>query len=201
MQTLSPPPAPDRHREPGRREGASGIRRASIATTSTACAASRSRWSPMFHVWFGRVSGGVDVFLALSGFFFGGKILRAALNPAVIPVAGDRAGPAGPPAGTRAGRRAGRLRAADHPGPAADPLGDLRRPEPGQPRLLPELAAGQLRRRTTCGPAKPSARCSTSGRCRCRASSTSPSCCWSPAAPTCSGAGWAPSCAPCSWCC
>jgi peptidoglycan/LPS O-acetylase OafA/YrhL len=37
----------------------------------------------VFHVWFGRVSGGVDVFLALSGFFFGGKILRAALNPAV----------------------------------------------------------------------------------------------------------------------
>src|SRR6201994_37530 len=41
----------------------------------------------MFHVWFGRVSGGVDVFLALSGFFFGGKLLRAALNPA-----GGRAG-------------------------------------------------------------------------------------------------------------
>jgi len=37
----------------------------------------------MFHIWFGRVSGGVDVFLALSGFFFGGKILRIALNPAV----------------------------------------------------------------------------------------------------------------------
>src|SRR6516165_10605423 len=35
----------------------------------------------MFHIWFGRVSGGVDVFLALSGFFFGGRILRAALNP------------------------------------------------------------------------------------------------------------------------
>lgn len=34
----------------------------------------------MFHVWFGRVSGGVDVFLALSGFFFGGKLLRASLN-------------------------------------------------------------------------------------------------------------------------
>jgi peptidoglycan/LPS O-acetylase OafA/YrhL len=33
-------------------------------------------------VWFGRVSGGVDVFLALSGFFFGGKLLRVALNPA-----------------------------------------------------------------------------------------------------------------------
>ncbi|MES3666554.1 acyltransferase family protein [Mycobacterium intracellulare] len=37
----------------------------------------------VFHIWFGRVSGGVDVFLALSGFFFGGKIIRAALNPAV----------------------------------------------------------------------------------------------------------------------
>ncbi|MGY4708767.1 acyltransferase family protein [Mycolicibacterium sp. CBM1] len=36
----------------------------------------------MFHVWFGRVSGGVDVFLVLSGFFFGGSLLRAALNPA-----------------------------------------------------------------------------------------------------------------------
>ncbi len=36
-----------------------------------------------FHVWFGRVSGGVDVFLTLSGFFFGGKVIRAALNPAV----------------------------------------------------------------------------------------------------------------------
>src|SRR6478735_7351385 len=35
----------------------------------------------MFHVWFGRVSGGVDVFLALSGFFFGGKLLRIALTP------------------------------------------------------------------------------------------------------------------------
>lgn len=36
----------------------------------------------IYHVWFGRVSGGVDVFLALSGFFFGGKLLRVALNPA-----------------------------------------------------------------------------------------------------------------------
>src|SRR5246127_1895590 len=34
----------------------------------------------MFHVWFGRVSGGVDVFLALSGFLFGGRLLRTALN-------------------------------------------------------------------------------------------------------------------------
>lgn len=35
----------------------------------------------VFHVWFGRVSGGVDVFLALSGFFFGGRLLRSVLNP------------------------------------------------------------------------------------------------------------------------
>ncbi|MFC8042794.1 acyltransferase family protein [Nocardia sp. NPDC057353] len=30
----------------------------------------------VFHVWFGRVSGGVDVFLVLSGFFFTGMVLR-----------------------------------------------------------------------------------------------------------------------------
>ncbi|MCV7322034.1 acyltransferase family protein [Mycolicibacterium confluentis] len=35
----------------------------------------------VFHVWFGKVSGGVDVFLVLSGFFFGGKLLRNALTP------------------------------------------------------------------------------------------------------------------------
>lgn len=35
----------------------------------------------MFHVWFGRVSGGVDVFLTLSGFFFGSSLLRATLRP------------------------------------------------------------------------------------------------------------------------
>ncbi|MGB3352485.1 MAG: acyltransferase family protein [Mycobacterium sp.] len=35
----------------------------------------------VFHVWFGRVSGGVDVFLVLSGFFFGGRLLRGALTP------------------------------------------------------------------------------------------------------------------------
>lgn len=40
----------------------------------------------IFHVWFGKVSGGVDVFLVLSGFFFVGSIVRRAeaggsLNP------------------------------------------------------------------------------------------------------------------------
>jgi len=35
----------------------------------------------VFHIWFGRVSGGVDVFLVLSGFFFGSSLLRTALTP------------------------------------------------------------------------------------------------------------------------
>ncbi len=35
----------------------------------------------VYHVWFGRVSGGVDVFLVLSGFFFGGRLLRQASHP------------------------------------------------------------------------------------------------------------------------
>ncbi|RUP06565.1 MAG: acyltransferase [Mycobacterium sp.] len=39
----------------------------------------------VFHIWFGRVSGGVDVFLALSGFFFGGKVLRAGLGGRLSP--------------------------------------------------------------------------------------------------------------------
>jgi peptidoglycan/LPS O-acetylase OafA/YrhL len=80
MPTLSPPPPPAATANPvaGRaattgfyRYDLDGLRGIAIALVA------------MFHVWFGRVSGGVDVFLALSGFFFGGKILRAALNPAV----------------------------------------------------------------------------------------------------------------------
>src|ERR1700730_8637081 len=83
MVSLSPRPpatAPQPAAESGPEEGRStgfyrydldGLRGIAIALVA------------MFHVWFGRVSGGVDVFLALSGFFFGGKILRAALNPAV----------------------------------------------------------------------------------------------------------------------
>ncbi len=38
----------------------------------------------VFHVWFGRVSGGVDVFLALSGFFFVGSLLRTAESSAPL---------------------------------------------------------------------------------------------------------------------
>ena len=80
MQTLSSPPPPVAAAKPVGmavrgagfyRYDLDGLRGIAIALVA------------MFHVWFGRVSGGVDVFLALSGFFFGGKIIRAALNPAV----------------------------------------------------------------------------------------------------------------------
>ncbi|WP_343599008.1 acyltransferase family protein [Mycobacterium sp.] len=79
MMTLSPPRAPATGPQPAairsRKEGfhrldLDGLRGIAIALVA------------MFHVWFGRVSGGVDVFLALSGFFFGGKVIRAALDPA-----------------------------------------------------------------------------------------------------------------------
>ncbi|OBK71635.1 acyltransferase family protein [Mycobacterium sp. 1274761.0] len=82
MMTLAPPrPAVVRTRGPGtgpsaadRRSGfyrhdLDGLRGIAIGLVA------------VFHVWFGRVSGGVDVFLALSGFFFGGRLLRAALIP------------------------------------------------------------------------------------------------------------------------
>ena len=134
----------------------------------------------VFHVWFGRVSGGVDVFLALSGFFFGGKLLRAALEPG-----GRRCrrwpevDPAGPAPAAGAGRGAGRVR-------ACSPSWSSRRPagRPSPTRAWPAWATTRTGswptpRRTTCARARRSARCSTSGRCRCRASSTSRSCCWS----------------------
>src|ERR1700730_10582948 len=81
MVSLSPRPpatAPQPAAESGPEEGRStgfyrydldGLRGIAIALVA------------MFHVWFGRVSGGVDVFLALSGFFFGGRLLRTALTP------------------------------------------------------------------------------------------------------------------------
>lgn len=53
----------------GYREDLDGLRGVAIALVA------------VFHVWFGRVSGGVDVFLALSGFFFGSSLLRSALTP------------------------------------------------------------------------------------------------------------------------
>ncbi|MGW4371358.1 acyltransferase family protein [Nocardia takedensis] len=40
-----------------------------------------------FHVWMGRVSGGVDVFLVLSGYFFTAMVLRRAGGPAGLGIA------------------------------------------------------------------------------------------------------------------
>ena len=80
MATLAPPRPPDAVARPVAvpsrssgfyRHDLDGLRGVAIALVAA------------FHVWFGRVSGGVDVFLTLSGFFFGGKVIRAALNPAV----------------------------------------------------------------------------------------------------------------------
>ena len=77
MISLSPPRPQATVREPVAEPGSStgfyrydldGLRGIAIALVA------------IFHIWFGRVSGGVDVFLALSGFFFGGKLLRAALD-------------------------------------------------------------------------------------------------------------------------
>src|SRR3954467_15592807 len=82
MMTLAPPrpaavsdPVPSSRPNTGTRESGfyrhdlDGLRGIAIALVA------------VFHVWFGRVSGGVDVFLALSGFFFGGRLLRTALTP------------------------------------------------------------------------------------------------------------------------
>jgi peptidoglycan/LPS O-acetylase OafA/YrhL len=85
MMTLAPPrPAPAI--EPG-----PSPRKAKSAKTARAAETYRHDLDGLrgvaillvavFHVWFGRVSGGVDVFLALSGFFFGGRLLRTAMTP------------------------------------------------------------------------------------------------------------------------
>lgn len=51
---------------PGYREDLDGLRGLAIALVVA------------FHVWFGRVSGGVDIFLVLSGYFFTGSLMRRA---------------------------------------------------------------------------------------------------------------------------
>jgi peptidoglycan/LPS O-acetylase OafA/YrhL len=83
MQTPPPPPAPDAIADPRatavHKAGSDGFYRYDLDGLRGIAIALVA----VFHIWFGRVSGGVDVFLALSGFFFGGKVIRAALNPAV----------------------------------------------------------------------------------------------------------------------
>ena len=101
------------------------------------------------------------------------SLLRKALTPdaSLSPVA--ESDPAGAAAAAGAGGGAGRVGGADDPDPAARPAG---RHSPT--RAWPAWATSRTGswptpRRTTCAPARRSVRCSTSGRCRCRASSTS----------------------------
>ncbi|MFC4123322.1 acyltransferase family protein [Nocardia rhizosphaerae] len=58
----------------GRRQDLDGLRGIAIALVVA------------FHVWAGRVSGGVDVFLVLSGFFFTGAVVRGAERSATVAV-------------------------------------------------------------------------------------------------------------------
>lgn len=67
-------PASSEPRRPPQRHDLNGLRGVAIALVV------------VFHIWMGRVSGGVDVFLTLSGFFFTASLLRSAesgasLNP------------------------------------------------------------------------------------------------------------------------
>ncbi len=62
-----------------------------------------------------------------------------------VAVPGSRGHPIGSPAVARARRGAGRSGGADNPDSAGNALGDVRRPEPGKPRVLPELGTGQHR--------------------------------------------------------
>ncbi len=123
----------------------------------------------MFHVWFGRVSGGVDVFLVLSGFFFGGSLLRAALTPS---------SPRSPmPEIARLVRRllpalvlvlaaSAVLTILIQPQTRWETFADQSLASLGYSRI----GSWPIPRRATCAPAKRSVRSNTSGRCRCRAS-------------------------------
>ena len=88
--------------------------------------------------WCRRLPGAVGVLLRRSSAAHRADAGRVA-------VAGSRGDPAGSPAAARARRRARRFGGADNPDPAGNALGDVCRPEPGQPRLLPELGAGEHR--------------------------------------------------------
>lgn len=61
---------PDRRPAPVHRHDLDGLRGLAIGLVV------------VYHVWFGRVSGGVDVFLVLSGYFFVGSLLRIAESTA-----------------------------------------------------------------------------------------------------------------------
>ena len=65
---MAPESSPSTPTTPAYRTDLDGLR--GIAIALVAC----------FHVWFGKVSGGVDVFLTLSGYFFVGSLLRHAIT-------------------------------------------------------------------------------------------------------------------------
>src|SRR5258705_12308751 len=85
MMTPAPAPsAPDTDTDPGQRVAQSGSRARAAGFYRHDLDGLRGiaiALVAVFHVWFGRVSGGVDVFLALSGFFFGGRLLLTAHTP------------------------------------------------------------------------------------------------------------------------
>lgn len=70
-ETPLPGASPKRSQAPAYRHDLDGLRGLAIALVA------------IFHVWFGRVSGGVDVFLTLSGYFFVASLLKhvIATNP------------------------------------------------------------------------------------------------------------------------
>src|SRR3954466_6037852 len=82
MMTLAPPrPALVTAGVPGMRASAAGGKSGLCRDDLDGLRGVAIALVAVFHVWFGRVSGGVDVFLALSGFFFGGRLLRTMLTP------------------------------------------------------------------------------------------------------------------------
>ena len=138
-----------------------------------------------YHVWLGRVSGGVDIFLLISAFLMTLSFARKVEGGKPLRLAEPLAAPAQAAASRR--RRGDPRRPGRHPAdPAPEPLAGRAGPGLGLAAVPAELAPGGHRRRLLrAGPRRAPARCSTSGRCpsRARSSCSGRSC--SPARPCC----------------